>query len=131
MDASRSPTTTSDKGKRKCPLRGTPQKPRGAHAQLARLLSPYVRHDSKTHRRKQFRRLVEAATAAMARYRLNDIRQLGTRHVRWWDEQIRNHGRTLKTREAYWYAWCILWEASERPTNPLDPVETGVISIAH
>ena len=121
MDASKSPTTTSDKVKRKRLSRSTPRKPRGAYAQLARLLGPYVRHGSKTHRRKQFRRLVEAATASMARYRLNDIRQLGARHVLWWDEQLKNHGRTLKTREAYWYAWCILWTALERPAKPPRP----------
>ena len=123
MDASRSPTTTSDKRRRQghAVPRGAPQKPRGARAQLAQRLGAYLRHGSKANRRKQFRRLTQAAEAAFARYRLSDIRQLGKRHVLWWDEQLKRRGRSRKTRDSYWYAWRVLWAALGRSTDPPKP----------
>ena len=123
MVASRSPARTSAEGRRRTRRvpRGAPGKPRGARAQLSVLLGPYLRHGSKTNRKKQYRRLAEASGSAMARYRLADIRQLGKRHVLWWDEQLRQRGRTPKTREAYWYAWRVLWQALGRPSEPPRP----------
>lgn len=123
MVASRLPAPTLAKGRRRARRvpRGAPEKPRGARAQLSAVLGPYLRHGSKHNRKKQYRRLSEAANSAMARYRLADIRQLGKRHVLWWDEQLRQRGRSAKTREAYWYAWRVLWQALGRPSDPPRP----------
>lgn len=70
--------------------------------QVWTLAGAYVRHGGKGNRKRQVKRLVTACVAAAERWRIADVRQIGKRHVRWFDEQLRHEERSLRTRENYW-----------------------------
>jgi len=82
---------------------------------------PYLSHGGKSSRRKRVKRLIDACESSMARYSINDIRQLGKRHVLWHDEQLKRTGKSDKTRMEYHYAWCTLWELLNRLGKPPRP----------
>ncbi|MEJ1383068.1 MAG: hypothetical protein RPV21_01655 [Candidatus Sedimenticola sp. (ex Thyasira tokunagai)] len=105
---------TSDKKQRYKP-------PKGARAQISLLASNYVRHGSKENRRKQIKRLITACEIVMERFRLNDIRQIGNKQVRWHYEQLRQQGMSDKTLKNYEYGWQTLWTLLERLGQPSTP----------
>lgn len=92
-----------------CVKKNKYNKSKSLQQQILLLANVYLRHGSKASRRKQVQRLIKAVEVVGVKYNLTDVRQVGKRQVHWWDEQLRQHSRSAKTRMNYWRAWNLLW----------------------
>ncbi len=100
------------------------KKPKSIHDQIIFLSSEYLRHGGKESRKKRVNRLIIIAEAIKDKFLINDLRQIGQRQLKWHDEQLRQSGRSFKTRLEYWYASCNLWTWLGRSGQPKKPFQT-------
>lgn len=97
------------------------RKYRSPREQVLDLAGVYLRHGGKQWRRKQIQELTGAVEMVCERFRINDVRQIGKKQVRWHFEQLRQSGYGDKTIQNYYRAWKLLWNEMGRIGDPPRP----------
>ena len=95
--------------------------------QINDLAAVYRRHGGKSSRKKQLENLITDCEKIAAKYRCNSVHQIGQKHVKWIDQQLRLTGSSDKTRMDHFYGFTKLWEWLGRSGKPLRCISSDLI----
>jgi hypothetical protein len=90
--------------------------------QIQALAHHYVRQGSKAHRRLQVGRMIKFVEFIEQTERPHNLHEIGKRHViAFWKA---HRDLAPKTAHAYWLAFCVIWEWTDKPGQPPKPLFT-------